>query len=499
MTACLRALLFALLFALPTLAPAQSRRSITGEGTEGFRALLAGKGLHPLGSIEDLNKQMAVDPSKVLIVYFHGTNAAGQELPDGLDQFEFDLKRDFVDRGGALWVATDRPLPRRLADATGATVFRAIIAARNPALAYKGNPNCPYVTQVPGSVPNLFAQSGDHPDSLTRVATNRPAYLRGSAELDDLGIFERGTWRFEGESNELNDVLPRLHSIRVAQGHKYDNGAKVLVLADHSIFINSMLLPRGNPNDNLRFASNCVDWLMTGPSRNYVLFMEDGHIYQRDDYDLILQSMPQPRPEDIAEFLWENKDLLWKNTDLAEEVLSKMEEDGIFEEVEKSGMIGGILDDILEPWMVARFVVIAGAVGLFGYAVLQFAGSRHRVPKRVARLSLLLDRMRPRTGLLELRLRSGLGRGRYYELARHRAREMFADLKLTPAEEGPMPTVEIDAGWWRRGRILRDLRDVWAVAFGREPVPVTGKAWDSFQRKLSQIEVMIRHGAIRFQ
>ncbi len=75
---------------------------------------------------------------------------------------------------------------------------------------------------------------------------------------------------------------------------------------------------------------------------------------------------------------------------------------------------------------------------------------------------------------------------------------MFADLKLTPAEEGPMPKVEIDSGWWRRGRIMRDLREVWTIAFGREPIAVTARQWSNWLKKLDQIDVMIRHGVIRF-
>src|SRR5262249_13769371 len=104
MTARFRVTLLALLLALPSVASAQKRDPITGEGTEGFRALLAGKGLQPLGSIKELEQQMAVDPSRVIIVFFHGTDARGRLLPDGLEQFDFDLRTDFVDRGGALWV-----------------------------------------------------------------------------------------------------------------------------------------------------------------------------------------------------------------------------------------------------------------------------------------------------------------------------------------------------------------------------------------------------------
>jgi hypothetical protein len=283
-------------------------------------------------------------------------------------------------------------------------------------------------------------------------------------------------------------------------GRRFDDGGKFLIMADHSVFINSMMLPRGAPNDNLAFASNCLNWLMAGDSRSYVVFIEDGKIWRRDDYqNLIITSLPGQNPEDIAQFMWEYRDLLWKNSDLAEQILGNIEQDGILEEVEKSDLFGSILDNNLERWMIAKLVLILGAIGLFGYAAIAFMGSRYKFPKRVARLSLLLDRSRPRAGLLEMRLRTGLGRGRYYELARQKAREMFADLKLTPAEEGPLPRVEIDAAWLKRGRIRRSLRQVWTVAFGREPVAVTGRQWNLFLKKLNETEQMIRDGVIRFQ
>lgn len=270
-------------------------------------------------------------------------------------------------------------------------------------------------------------------------------------------------------------------------------------MADHSVFINSMLLPQ-NPNDNLAFASNCIDWLMIGPDgkRSYVLFIEDGKIWQREDYNLILQSLPQPRPDDIAKFLWENRDLIWQNGDLAEALLAQMEEDGIFDELERSEIFTNILDRLLEPWTITRIVLFLGAVGLFVYGIKAFIGSKNRFAKKALRLSMVLDRLRPRAGLLELRLRSGLGRGRYYELARQKARAMFADLRLTPAEDGALPAVTIDADWWRRARMLRDLRQIWAIAFGREPVAVTARQWNAWLKKLDQVELAIRNGVVRF-
>jgi hypothetical protein len=486
--------LLALLLALPSAAHAQRR--ITGEGTEGFRALLKrGKGLNPLESFEEVRQ---ADPKNVIVVLFRGTNAQGEVQPFLPEGDALDL-RNFVNGGGALWVATDVPLPRGFAQGFGVSVGTSHMFARDARSAYMRKAECPYVARVGGSVPNLFVRPEAfrrpefETDELDHVATNRPAFLDSRTTLPTLAVFPGGTWSREGA------FIPALDS-PFAMGRRFDEGGKFLIMADHSVFINSMLLPRGAPNDNLAFASNSLNWLMAGDSRSYVLFIEDGKIWKRDDYqNLIITSLPGQNPEDIAQFMWENRDLLWKNSDLAEQILGNLEHDGILEEVEKSDLLGSILDNNLEPWMIAKLVLILGAIGLFGYAALAFMGSRYKFPKRVARLSLQLDRLRPRAGLLEMRLRTGLGRGRYYELARQKAREMFADLKLTPAEEGPLPKVEIDAGWLKRGRILRNLRKVWAVGFGPEPVAITARQWTAWRKKQDEIEQLIRDGVIRFQ
>lgn len=478
-------------------ARAQEPRAITGDGTEGFRALLNGKGLQPLDTIEQLR---TIDPNNVLIVAFRGGDALGRSRPDLLEDIGFLPYRDFVARGGALWVATDKRVDADWiapfdAEVTGHPVY----AAPN-ARPYRNNPECPFVTRFDESIPNLFdragAAGGEAPaDNVSplRVATNRPTYLRIPSELDTLGGFPTNSWRY-GRPGEFNPFRGPF-----VQSKRYDGGGRFLLMADHSVFINSMLLPQSSPNDNLAFAANCINWMMRNNDglRTHVLFIEDGHIWSRDDYNLMLQ-LPSPRPEEIAAMLWANRDLLWQNSDLAETVLAQVEEAGIFNELEKGDPIGELLRDLLEPWILARFLLIAGAIALLGYAAMSLMRSRARLQRSGPRLALLLDRMRPRTGLLDWRLRSGLGKGQYFELARDRARTMFADRGVAPGEGGPLPKVIIDAGWWDRGRIARNLAEVWSVAYGAEPVRVTAKQWEPFQKKVRQLSLLLEVGSVKF-
>src|SRR5262245_14799222 len=93
-----------LLAALPA-SWAQGKRPITGEGTEGFRALLAAEQLQPIVKAEDLLR----DPAHTLLVCFRGAvPVSGRSYPDQIGDLNLDIKGDFVDRGGSLLYASDQ-------------------------------------------------------------------------------------------------------------------------------------------------------------------------------------------------------------------------------------------------------------------------------------------------------------------------------------------------------------------------------------------------------
>jgi len=58
--------------------------------------------------------------------------------------------------------------------------------------------------------------------------------------------------------------------------------------ADHSVFINAMLVQ--NDNQNAVFAYGCVDWLTENGKRKHVLFINEGHLQSRFDTPLKLGS-----------------------------------------------------------------------------------------------------------------------------------------------------------------------------------------------------------------
>ena len=75
---------------------------------------------------------------------------------------------------------------------------------------------------------------------------------------------------------------------------------------------------------------------------------------------------------------------------------------------------------------------------------------------------------------------------------------MFAEMGLSPAAEGPPPAFEIQASWWARRRIEADLREIWRVAHGPEPEPISEKKWQKWPARLRFLRDQIRAGRVRF-
>src|SRR5262245_55919997 len=171
---------------------AQGKRPITGEGTEGFRALLAAEKLQPLVNREDLK----LDPGHTLLVCFRGADALGRSYPDQIGNLDFDIKSEFVDRGGALMFASDQTLMngRNLWNQSfGFQIHGAIQGAIDDQLdlCYRGLQECPVLHRVRGSSPDLFkaaANTTGRDEPLSRVATNRPTFLIRASDLDLIAV-----------------------------------------------------------------------------------------------------------------------------------------------------------------------------------------------------------------------------------------------------------------------------------------------------------------------
>jgi hypothetical protein len=481
------AVLILLLFAGPLAGqPRQPVPPITGNGTEAFRAVVASYGLKPLADLKDVKEA----PTRTLIISFRGAERKDQPYPDLLDNlltnriFNEGLV-EFLDRGGAVLVATDQSTrglewAKDLEVRVDGIKVSASLAEHAPK--YHAKPDCPYVQKQK----NIDAEADlFHGIHSNRVATNKPSFLWKTTSFQDLAVFS-GTCH-----GAYGEVLQQ--PVRFAQGGRLKNGGRFLLLADHSVFINSMLVPIDPDNSNLEFTRNCLNWLTYSPDgkrRDRVLFIDDGQF--QTDFNVMLRELPPPSPEEIL-------DLLWQNRDQASPIIANLERSGWFSELERENLFNRMLLSAFPHWTIVRFFLLLGVVALFAYGLRRLVTGRHRFAKNVPRFSVALERFRPRAGILETRLRGALRVGQYYEAARIKARDMFESVNARPAEEGMPPRAVIDAGWWRRGRIERELHETWQIAFGSEPLPVPARDWERWQTRLNNLRDMIRDGTIHLE
>ena len=163
-----------LLVAVPA-APAQQKPPSPAflNGTEVFRRILfdTGKdvfenGFQPLNAFGELD-----DPRHSILIVLGDANRL-TEVPGGL--------KSYVERGGVLFLATDRPLNGDAAAAlrrtTGVQVSGAFVLCDNPEACYHRLAECPFL-RPEDEDSDLFRNLMRENSSLSTVATNAPSYL----------------------------------------------------------------------------------------------------------------------------------------------------------------------------------------------------------------------------------------------------------------------------------------------------------------------------------
>src|SRR5207245_1733995 len=107
-----------------------------------------------------------------------------------------------------------------------------------PAACYRGRADCPYLSPA-GDGLHLFHEIPNSNPAGSTVATNAPSYLlvREAGRLRVAATLPSICWKETPAPGERPLDAPLF-----AAGGKVGAG-RVLVLADHSLFINEMLLP----------------------------------------------------------------------------------------------------------------------------------------------------------------------------------------------------------------------------------------------------------------
>jgi hypothetical protein len=404
----------ALIVSTVSPAAAQQPRRVFGEQTHAFRAILNEVGLKPTRD----RAALADRPGQTILVVLGRTNDLDQLLTRELTRF--------VQAGGAALVATDRatniPWPLNYG------VAGQYVSAE-PDQSYRGElRECPLLVEEPsaGGRHALFAGLPEPPT----VVTNRPSFLARWGPLPTVARLPTQGFRTIGKMR----IFPE--QLHFAAAGDWGDG-RLLVMADHSVFINDMMLQADN--DNIAFAFNVARWLSDNGKRTEVLFYEDGAV--QTDFNVSLDFTPPIPPVEAL-------------VPLFNQVLVEMERENIFNKT---------LLQLVPHRALMRTLLLLLTVGLLVVGVYRFLNAKFRTDLRPAAAPAAAA---PAVPQLERRHQALLARGNVAEAARELAYQSLAELGPAPEPGAPPPRVEVAGSWWERVVWVRRVRRLWALAAG---------------------------------
>jgi hypothetical protein len=415
-----------------------------------FRFVLDSFGYHP-ASVEDAFSV----PTQSIVIFFGQTSIRGK-VPANLFKY--------LEAGGAVLIATDRKTDPILDRQIGVHVTGEIVQAWAESSKYRGSADyCPLIT---------VAETAGLPASPFRaqrpVATNKPSYFERSKNdflLPVLATFPDDC-RVNGE---------RKWRLPFALGGKVDKG-RLLVLSDHSVFINGMMLQPDN--DNFEFACNCLKWLNNTGHRWDVLFVDEGTIVH--DFKVPVTNLPMPPISPMA---------------AADHVIAALEEDDLFNRL--------ILEHFSLRQIVSAWAVVLTLM-LLAFLFYRLMRSGHHVDTQAPLLAQGVGQVGPTGALVVQRRQSLLQEGNLWEAAREVARQWFADAGYDPAPAAtpdrlPRLSIRIDAGWWERRRLRGQVARLWRLAFQPKPQRVSRRDFERLLNQVHDLRTAAQQGVVQFQ
>jgi hypothetical protein len=421
------------------------------------------------------------DPQKCVIVVL-GAPRGLEKIPGGLN--------GFLVRGGAILFATDHEASDAPLSLYGIQVSGDKVACKDRDRIYRDNQWCPYVHAVQKEPTGLFADLPDTPDGIERkgLATNSTSYL---------SLSDRGLWKVAGFSelatlpagcaqlNENGGIARRFaRELPFAVGGPVRGGdGRLLVMADHSVFINLMM--QKTDNANARFALRVAKWLTESGKRKQILFIEDG-VAQSGVKAEQLQALPIP-PEIPKPSL----DAL---IGVADQLLGDLEQEDVFNKV---------LVDKMPLRRLMRWLLILVTVLLVYYGFSRSRRGRHRLETAAPLLAIAVRRGKPNASAIELRHQSLVSGNNLWEPARVLARQFFESalggaLASPAAGRVRLPPFQVKRRGLRGWLMAQRVRRLWRFAHQPVPQPVTMRQFRKFARRVADLKDAVAQGRIRF-
>lgn len=448
------------LVALLTLAAssggkAQTERAAFGQGTQYFRYLLKISGLKPISSAESLSQG---DPATKMLIVFGDTSVLEPMLADGTFQ-------QFLRGGGAVLIATDQRTSDHLHEALGVRISGSFVSA-DPGESYRGQmTECPLIRDRlrPGAARHPIFSSLSDP---SRVATNRPSAISESRFLTPIA------WLPAAGSQQFLNLRINTRPISVFGAANSTGTGRVLVLADHSVFINDML-SQGD-NDNPAFAVNVIHWL-SQERRTEVLFYDDGPI--QTDFNVALDYPMPPLPPMEA------------LVPMANNLLVNLERENFFNKMVIQ-VFGG-------PRPLLRFFAWMLTLVLVLFGLHRFLHSRYRAESRVPKLPPRLSSAAHQPQVVERRSQAVIAQNNLAEAARDLSTQLFSELGFPPSTDAPQPAVIAEGSWLQRMRWRRRIADLWSLAANGPRRRITQSGLERIAATLHAVQLASSQGKLR--
>jgi hypothetical protein len=460
------------------------------DGTHAFRRILYDASRHNLKPLQSADA--IADPRAALVIVL------GNPAPLLDIEARFCIRYGtlngtginmFVSRGGALLIATDQKTAGLESSFGWSVRGEQLKVPAGSSLAYRGMAECPLVDAQPGAEPPLFEPSlpavrGQAPP---KVATNLPSSLQWihRAALPLLATLPQ-TCR-----DEQGTAPP--HAWAFAVGGTLGAG-RVLLMADHSVFINQMMLQ--TDNGNIDFGYRCADWLLTSSTgrRDQILFYDEGAV--QSDFAIPLRQLPPPPlppPDTLLGML--------------DETVHAMEQEGTFARMEEEDFFNGVVEDVMRSapfWQGARpewkiwtilVVMVSVLLGLYGFV--RLGSFRHRPDTSARSLAALLRQQAPAAALMDQRHEALLREGNLWEAARGLARQVLASAGVALSAESQPPALLVRGPWLRRWRLRRLWQRLWRLATSLRPLRVSPRAFADLAREAETLQAALAEGCAR--